>query len=373
MRKSIALVLACAICMTSAVTAFAASNEYDLPLDSSVHIYDEDGELISTASVSGSRATGDVKEFDKTLYISVEDLVGGAGGWDVSQMVDKDYATFSSKKTEGSSFISKIELIGTKKLDAGSDAQNNLGGDSVRGSYVKVTVKPNTTLDEERVEFTVTFKAKKDDAMVVGSKNGDKYIADFKLWLSNPEADTDMETGKQGVYKPEAGDENTLTWSDNNNDVAEVEFQADSDPDDFVVKLSTKSVADIYTEYGDPVNADLYFRYFTGNPVVPSTNRPTLTLFNPYADDDDSVDPKDCFIYEFKDNQLIDMTSSFKWDDDKEGWSCKTRTLGNYIISDKELELEDEKVEDVVPTTPIETPVITEETDKKVPNTGRWA
>lgn len=102
---------------------------------------------------------------------------------------------------------------------------------------------------------------------------------------------------------------------------------------------STSNMSDIYAEYGDPVDADLWFYNFVNNPTVPATSKATLTLGIPWDDDDDyTPDPENCFIYELgADGYLTDVTSKFTYSEDDEeipGWSIRTRQLGTYIVSD---------------------------------------
>ena len=171
---------------------------------------------------------------------------------------------------------------------------------------------------------------------------------------------------------PDDNDTNVLVWGD---DRAALEFESDDDASKFYAKMSTKSIADIYTEYGDPVNADLWFYDFVGSSTIPSTSRAWLTLGIPWDDNDDyTPDPTSCYIYELDaDGNLTDVTSSFSYSEDEReipGWSRQTRTLGTYIVSDTELDIA--PVDDTTTDEPApepETPSTTPE--KPIPNTGR--
>lgn len=354
MKKTLAMILAASMCCSLAVTAFAAGVT-DITATGGTKVYDADGNLLATLD---SGFSTDV-EFDQTLYIDVADLVVDQG-LSLADINDDDKVSFSSKKTTGSKYISKLSLESEYRLD----------GHSGRGTYIKLTSADILTTDEQKVQFTATFKAKKDDAILTGSKSGDKFEADFTIWLSNPEVSDDITAGDGGVYKPEKNDDNELVWSDGSGDVAMLKFYADDSASKMAIKLSTKSISSIYTEYGDPVDAELYFRAFQGVTNIPSTSRANLYLYSPFEDDD--VDYRDVFIYTLVDGELSDATMLFKWDSEEEAWTCKTRQLGTYIISDTELILEEE-----LPATPVtpSTPTVTvpgETPDKVVPNTGRW-
>ena len=71
-------------------------------------------------------------------------------------------------------------------------------------------------------------------------------------------------------------------------------------------------------------DADMNFLNFEGNPTFNST-----ATVNFYETDEDS------FIYEIKNGKLV--KSGAKWDEDSASWVLKTKTLGSYVISDKEL------------------------------------
>ena len=99
-------------------------------------------------------------------------------------------------------------------------------------------------------------------------------------------------------------------------------------------------------------SANMDFVTFEG---TPSFNK-NGTLYI-YAD-------KDSYLYEIVDGKLVAIDADY--DEDYEAWSFKTRTLGAYVISDKELE---EQVitdgdEDASSST-------TEDGGKKNPDTGR--
>ena len=343
--KAAALVTAMAVAATSGVLAFAKSDTTDIVIDSGVKMYDKDGDLVATASVSGSTITADV-EFDKTLYISLDDLLGHYehnDGWDLSALTDKDNTTLKVKKTTGSKYISKVEMVGEKKLD----------GHSSRGNYLRLTTQNNYTTDEEKVEFDVTFTAKKDHKWASGVMDGDTYEASVRLWISNPELGEDIETGERGIYNPEDSDTNEITWSDSNSEVAYLEFNTDSDSEKFFVELSTKGIDVIWEDYADPIGAELLFRDFKGHPKVPATSRATLRLYNTEDSNGDVfIDhPEAAYIYEYANGELVDVTSNWKWNADEEGWESRVRVLGSYVISDKELIPEETYVpgEDLTP------------------------
>ena len=320
-----------------------------------IAVYDEDGETLEDNSgdnfeiddiASNGRLTLDGLLPNQTFYIKLGEtgndlatILSDGNTAAASQLADDDLFRISiDKDGSGKSLISSITQVGEKRLD----------GDSVRGSYLKVVLKDSTTTDELKATAEITFKARKTLSASDGEEgtwdSGENAVLNLVMWINNSEisgSDGEADTGDSVYFSPESDEVNTFIWGD---DRAAVEFTADDDAEDFYARLSTKSDVDIYTEYGDPVDADLWFYNFVGNPTVPSTSRAALTLGIPWdEDDDDYPDPEDCYIYELDgDGYLSDVTERFTYSEDRyaiDGWTVKTRVLGTYIVSDTELDI----------------------------------
>lgn len=269
----------------------------------------------------------DTPSTDGSIYVPTDELTNG------------DYFTFKVDKDQNSSYVDSVKLV--SKSYSGS-----------RRHYIAVKLKDSSITEEKHVTFDVYFKARKNSdshSKVTGTwSNGDIINARFSLYVKNDEddsGDADIEAGKNVVFKPIANDDNTITWGDSNNEIACLEFKATDDADDFYAKLSTKVNNTVYEKYGDPVNADLFFRTFSGS-SIDSTSRAKLTLYNPWYDDDrNSPDPRDIYIYSRDGNTLTDITHQFTYVDEDDtpdgldGWQISTRTLGAYVISDVKLPL----------------------------------
>ena len=340
-----------------------------------IGVYDDDGDWLEDNSGSSfPRPSSDGKVVldgvlpNQTFYIKLGDAgndyvteLSGGGKARASQLVDDNLFKISvDKDGDGKSLISKIEQVEEKRL-----------GGMTRASYLKVTLKDMTSTDERKANAEIEFKAKKDQD---GSwKKGETAILNLNMWISNKKvsgSDGDADTGEKIYFSPEANENNVLIWGD---DRAALEFTADDDAKDFYARLSTKSMSDIYSEYGDPVDADLWFYDFVGNPSIPSTSRAYLTLGIPWDDDDDyTPNPHDVYIYRLdKDGYLEDVTAMFTYSEDDreiEGWTTRTRTLGTYIVSDTELDIDsyyDDDDDTEVPSIDVSN------NQKPVPNTGR--
>ena len=373
MKKVLSLVLALACVLSLSAVAFAAD-----AVDPA-KVYNGDGEEVSDISVAANVIKGDPVEPASTFYVPISPAMdtqikdGDDVDFTVEDLVDTKNFKFDVDKDAGSKLISKISVVDDKKL-----------GSMERTAYLKFELKDVTDTDEHKSTGTITFKAK--NYKLAGCKPGsktessgandakwtDNYEVTFKynLWISNEKKgnDDNPDVGDRVYMDPDKNDTNTLIWGD---DRAALKFEADDDAKKFYARLSTSNMSDIYAEYGDPVDADLWFYDFVGHPTVPATSKATLTLGIPWDDDDDyTPDPENCFIYELgADGYLTDVTSKFTYSEDDEeipGWSIRTRQLGTYIVSDTELDVTVDEPETSEPAD-VETPT---NNGKDIPNTG---
>ena len=373
MKKVLSLVLALACVLSLSAVAFAAD-----AVDPA-KVYNGDGEEVSDISVAENVIKGDPVEPASSFYVPISPAMdtqikdGDDVDFTVEDLVDTKNFKFDVDKDAGSKLISKISVVDDKKL-----------GSMERTAYLKFELKDVTDTDEHKSTGTITFKAK--NYKLAGCKPGsktessgandakwtDNYEVTFKynLWISNEKKgnDDNPDVGDRVYMDPDKNDTNTLIWGD---DRAALKFEADDDAKKFYARLSTSNMSDIYAEYGDPVDADLWFYDFVGHPTVPATSKATLTLGIPWDDDDDyTPDPENCFIYELDaDGYLTDVTSKFTYSEDDEeipGWSIRTRQLGTYIVSDTELDVTVDEPETSEPAD-VETPT---NNGKDIPNTG---
>ena len=380
MKKVLSLVLALACVLSLSVAAFA--------LDINT-IYNSDGEVsedVGTgykADFKGGEIKADPVIPKSTIYVpmgaNMDDLLSTEGAGKLGdieevrlkELVDTDLFKFSVDKDEGAKLIESIKVKDDYRL-----------GGNARTAYLVISFKDVTDTDEHKATGTIEFKAKKNkvSGFEAGSttKTGsastwskdDKFTVDYTFWVSNDPVKNDDNpgVGDRVYFDPDKNDTNVLVWGD---DRAALKFESDDDAKKFYARLSTSNMSDIYAEYGDPVDADLWFYDFVGHPTVPATSKATLTLGIPWDDDDDyTPDPENCFIYEVDaDGYLVDVTSKFTYSEDDEeipGWSIRTRQLGTYIVSDTELDVAVDEPETSEPAD-VETPT---NNGKDIPNTG---
>ncbi|WP_303790044.1 hypothetical protein [Anaerotruncus colihominis] len=309
---------------------------------------DKDGDAFDIDSIAGDgRITLDGVRPNRTFYIQL-----GDDSFDPATVLDDGCTATASQLANDSLFRISVDKDGDGKSLIRSITQvseKRLGGSSTRGSYLKVVLKDSTSTNEKKATASVTFKARNTLKTADGDEgdwhSGDSATLDITMWIANAKtsgSDHNINTGDNVYLDPDDNDWNVYVWG---NDRAALEFYASDDADSFYARLSTKANVDIYSEYGDPVDANLWFYDFVGHPEVPSSSRAYLTLGIPWDKDDDyTPNPNNCYIYEVDSRgNLTDITNSFSYSRSEReipGWTTRTRTLGTYIVSDTELDLE---------------------------------
>lgn len=341
MKKAWAMIVAVIMLMNFACLAVLAAPPLDVVLDSGTGhplVVNQDGDRKSsrfTYSTNGDEldiSTPEQCSFDTTYYFAIQDPAIAQGYFSN----DKYFRTTISNK-KGQSYLDGNPSITTRVINGR------------RYDVIKVKIKESGSTDEQEIRFTMNLKARREPPSgVSGWSDNDEYKINFRLFASNDvddSGDADPDAGDNLVFKPRVNDDNTITWGTNANPVATLEFEASSDADDFYAKLSTKVNSRIYEKYGDPADAELFFRTFSGD-SIDATSRGTLTLYNPWADDNYryAPNPRDVYIYRVDGNNLVDITDKFTYvrEDDTpegiEGWEIRTRVLDAYVISDKQLD-----------------------------------
>ncbi|WP_147539463.1 hypothetical protein, partial [Anaerotruncus rubiinfantis] len=294
MKKILSGILAAAMVMSFAsVAALAAAPADDAKEASATTVtlenaIDEDDEpygdtikLTGNSIVADERISPNSVIFVAITGVTFTDNSNHAPA--LEDIQDKDLFKFDVDKDTNGKMIKKISLLGDKKLE----------GLSGRHPVLKIELADTTTTSEIHTDGTITFTAKKTSTDKIGKGTfvkGDEIVIDYSFWINNEKKSNDdnPDSGDRVYFDPDDNDTNTLIWGD---DRAALKFEADDDASKFYARLSTSTDRTLYAEYGDPVDADLWFYDFVTNPTIPSTSRATLTLGIPWDEDDDDYIP----------------------------------------------------------------------------------
>ena len=364
MKKVLALVLALATVLSMGVVAFANEAD-DLKAGKDIGTFDV-GVVYNDKAEKFVLADDPVFAPDQKLYFKLD--IAGLDSDKLGDIID-DGKLIKGKTSKGDDNTKIIESVKLVQKDIGAG----------RAWYVEVKVKDDMTDNEYKItpEFSLSVKKNLDadlketdvaDKIVYGA--GAKVAYKATLWISNAKNETDDETyaaGKGGVYvKPIKNEENTIVWEDENDTLATLTADMDSDTKYYFPKLSTKWDNVKYAELFN--DQDAFVRQWVGTPEISSTSRAVLELNVPYIDDDDelTVDEDSIIVYEeTADGELIDITSkgTFGYNDDDEFvFTMKTRRLGTYIFA--EAPVTEADAEDEVPAEEVV------DADKVNPGTG---
>lgn len=266
---------------------------------------------------------------------------------------------FDLSKVEGSKYIKSIK--DTQKHFSKKDlvAIDNRSITLPKGRYrvLEVKLKENMTADEYKLLFDLRVKCKKEDFQGWQKGETKKFEDMGETWVRNDEfvGDSDWAAGQGGIMiKPQKNEDNEILWYDENRDIAKVEFYADSDTDKFFVKLSTKWNNEWYSDMFR--NTDAFIFNFVGAPKISATSRATLTIYNPFVNDDEEleVDLDELKVYKvldtaalaatteeaiaeaIADGRIEDVTNLFTAGENEDGdqvLTTRTRDLGTYIVT----------------------------------------
>lgn len=366
LKKVLAGAMALATVASMSVVSFAATTEKSFNMS----LWNDD--------VKDSFQMGDTLKSDITLYLDLSDV---ATQWGVpaDELTNKDYFKVDVDKEEGSKIISAITL----------QDKAYKTNDNTRYPVLKVELKELMDDSDNKVELKVTVSAKNkavDKGYVANTDT--EYVATVKFFVSNDvdEGDQTYAAGTSGVViKPLKNEENEIEWEDNNNTLARLTFDADSDVAKSYPKLSTKWSNDVYAAMF--ADQDAYIFDFVGNPTISATARPVLELYNPFMNEDGDITLENPVIFLVNDDatlaasteevelaqaildgRLVDVTDQFTAGENEDGdyvFTTKTRTLGTYIICENYPSDEAFDEAESVPETPAE------DTGKYNPGTGR--
>ena len=131
------------------------------------------------------------------------------------------------------------------------------------------------------------------------------------------------------TVKPLKNEQNIVTF-ESDGTMAILEFNANSNPEKFYAKLTTKWTSELLRTFRD---TDAVIRKFSAA-TIPATSRAKLMLINPF--DPDEIEPESIYIYQVNaKGGLSNVTSSFWYDADEDAFCTRTRTLGTWVLSNE--------------------------------------
>ena len=294
MKKILSVFVAAAMMASMTGISLARDEAKDITVDVTTGLYTYDAEDNTVTHVDGDVEPGE------DIYIGV--VANDVDGTPTAD--DFDNYRVTATWDYGSKFVSKPEITTIKvgsdriaviKLDArgsvGTKAQDVVGTIKITGkSGALVNGEDELTLP---IEFTYAW----------GETEGDGYI----------DASTPV------VYFDGIDGEATLEFD------GDIEFVVDvTSQDDMFIKMDTNVVHSLIDAYPD---ANLDFINFEGTPTFNKTG----TVYIP-ADDEG-------YIYSRVGNELTLIKDA--WDEDEGAYVFKTRTLGDWVISDTKLDLDE--------------------------------
>lgn len=294
MKKILSVFVAAAMMASMTGISLARDEAKDITVDVTTGLYTYDAEDNTVTHIDG------VVEPGEDIYIGV--VANDVDG--VPTANDFDNYRVTATWDYGSKFVSKPEITTIKvgsdriaviKLDGRGDVGTK--GEDVVGT-IKIAGKSGALVNGEdeltlAVEFTYAW----------GETEGDGYI----------DASTPV------VYFDGVGGETTLEFD------GDIEFVVDvTSQDDMFIKMDTNVVHALIDAHPD---ANLDFINFEGTPTFNKTG----TVYIP-ADDEG-------YIYSRVGNELTLIEEA--WDEDEGAYVFKTRTLGDWVISDVELDLDE--------------------------------
>lgn len=299
MKKVLALVLAGVMAASMSVVAFAADETANVTVTPTKDNVATADVQFGTGLVDEDGATPEYKPGD-TFYLNVT----GKEGADITKLatITDDYRLSIDDDSDKNLFVSAKLIL--KKI----------GKDTKKEAYVEIVTKDNFIEDDQELNLTITLNPRNKDVekaevLVNGTMNYgptedvSKYFTVESGFVNFEDIDDDVE-----LY---FGDDGDIEFHVNSKSDKTLFLRYNDDEDDAIVE-----------KFGD---ASLEFHYFEGNK---DTFKKEGTLYIP-ADEGS-------FLYEVVDGKLVAVKDA-KYDDAKEQFTFKTKTLGNYIVSDKEL------------------------------------
>jgi len=318
MKKALALVMAIAMVASMAAVSFAATgiNVQKNGNDGGfVSINEGTFYLYNTNTEWFDPEDGADVEFGKTLYVSLHSESS-------ANVVDADAVSgmkVAAKWTEGGAFVKGVEIV--KK----------------EGLYLVAINTTGSSLEPVDVSGTISLGGK----TLVKTVNGNKIEktketvdVDFDVDFTLAYTEVDVSGETQNITGKKVYD-----FEENKIDVEEFKFTFGST--DVTAVTYVKNVDKVFYSFNTTANDELLDAYVDANLDFYNCNvafRRTAEVTIPAAEGS--------YLYEVVDGELVAVDAEY--DDWAEEFIFKTKKMGNYVVSDMELEV----AEEVVATNP---------------------
>ncbi|WP_312642723.1 acid shock protein [Hydrogenoanaerobacterium sp.] len=335
MKKVLSLVLAAVMCFGMSTVAFAAKDSKPKKIavfDSGFVFYTFDDD--DSKNAMNPAADKNSLNADETYYIHVTE----EDGTEITKLSDLDNFKVRSSIDDGAAYISSKPsfVIKTVKEIDGAKLPK-----SEKMAFITFTTADKFNMEEKSLDMEIKLYGDDNNCTTkVGTETAAKEatidsFTSSEVKYGETEAKTYVKVDGPIVKFDDIDDDCELEFGDD-----EITFFVNAkDQKDLFLRLddSDDALEDKYP------NADLQIVYFAGNNKAFRRNG-TLTIPSKAVEGKEGklVAPH---IYE-KNNGKLSVCKDAKYDDDKEAFIIKTNKLGNYVISDIELDVKDTATDD---------------------------
>ena len=304
MKRILCFALAFAMLLTT--SAFAANDAItSIELNGMYYTYNKEAEVFDAVDPEAGLL------FNTSYYIFLQEPLASH---DVEDL--KNYA-FKGEFEEGAKYIKSVEFVRVKEDNAGN-----------RRLAIKITTANVLSTESFEIVGEILLRARRTSEIVIGSESVDEVVllsldTEISCGTATPADIWDYESDGPVVSFEGIDDDVVIYFGDG------VTYEVDArNQKKLYLEYSNDIIDEIYDEYDE---YDLTFVLF---PSSMDTFRKTGELYIPYEQDKGVP-----HIYEIDANNCLTEVANAKYDDFDEAFIIKTKTLKDYVISNKALEI----------------------------------
>lgn len=335
MKKVFAYVLAAVLALGSSTMAFASTHVKEITIgddNGSIYVLNDDDHMVK-ADVSNIKwnndsttvsASGDFNA-NETYYIPVY----AGTNTPITKLSDLDNYKIRTSVSDGSNYISSKPQFVIKSVKNGGDITG-------KNAFIQVTTADKFQMEAVDFDLTTTVFPKEGSKVNMGSlvtnlAEGDEAEMNISGTIGYETTDAKSYTVMEGPVTnfDDVDDDDTIELDFGGDALFEVNAKGQKD---LFLRLDTSDSAleDKYPE------ASLEVRYFAGNnKTFRKTGTLTFEDIDPIENENGKLVAP--YIYEVVNGKLV-VFNDAKYDMDESKFTIKTNKLGNYVISDRELD-----------------------------------